>query len=395
MAEPERATGRWARGSGGFGLALLLVPSVLAWACGEPRDAGMAGPQPAVAEPSAADARALQAGAAAVAASPGPAADAAAPASGVPSESPVPSQSRPPGEPAAGPSASEPAPAPPAMTPTPVPSDVGSTAPECPSTAVITPGDSTQSLRHEDRDRTYLVHVPASYTGMKVVPLVLDFHGRGGSGSQEAGSSGWRQKADQEGFIAVFPDGIDSSWNVGNCCGQPFDQNIDDVGFARAIVAELREQACIDPGRVYATGLSNGAGLAHRIACEAADVFAAIAAASADLVTDPCMPARPISELSIRGTADTLVNYEGGNVGSTGWYSPGAVGTFELWREINGCSGSPEIDHEYCQTHAECAQGVEVTLCTLPDVGHVLYSNALGFSVPDVAYEMFMRQAIR
>jgi poly(3-hydroxybutyrate) depolymerase len=393
MVEPQRATGRRASRSGGPGLTLRLVLIALAGACEESRDAGeVAGPQPALAEPAAADARVLQAGAAGVAASPGSAADPAGPASGVPSEPPVPSESPAPDEPAAVPSPGEPAPAP---TPTPVPGDMGSSPPECPSTAVLTPGDSTQSLRHEDRDRTYVVHVPASYTGMKVVPLVLDFHGRGGSGSQEAGSSGWRQKADQEGFIAVFPDGIDSSWNVGNCCGQPFDQNIDDVGFARAIVGSLREQACIDPGRVYATGLSNGAGLAHRIACEAADVFAAIAAASADLVTDPCTPARPISELSIRGTADTLVDYDGGNVGSTGWYSPGAVGTFELWREIDGCSGSPATVHEYCQTHTECAQGVEVTLCTLPDVGHVLYSNALGFNVPDVAYEMFLRQPIR
>jgi polyhydroxybutyrate depolymerase len=250
-------------------------------------------------------------------------------------------------------------------------------------------------LRHEDRDRTYAIHVPSSYAGTEVVPLVLDFHGRGGSGAQEAGSSGWRQKADQEGFIAVFPDGIDNSWNVGNCCGQPFDENIDDVGFAKAIVAKLRDDACIDPARVYATGLSNGGGLTHRIACEAADVFAAIAAASADLVTDPCTPARPISELSIRGTGDTLVAYEGGNVGSTGWYSPGAVGTFELWRDIDGCTGEPETNHEYCQTHSACSAGVEVTLCTLPNVGHILYTNNLGFDVPDVAFEMFEREAIR
>lgn len=276
-----------------------------------------------------------------------------------------------------------------------MPAPATAAPPVCPPGARLMAGDSNQSVRHEDRDRTYLVHVPQGYTGMKAVPLVLDFHGRGGTGAQEAGSSGWRQKADQEGFIVAFPDGIDNSWNVGNCCGQPFDQNIDDVGFARAVVASLSDEACIDPMRVYATGLSNGGGLVHRIACEAADVFAAIAAASADLVTDPCTPERPISELSVRGTGDTLVDYDGGNVGSTGWYSPGAVGTFELWRDIDRCTGSPEVDHEYCQTHRECAQGVEVTLCTLPDVGHILYSNPLGFSVPDVAFEMFTRQSIR
>jgi polyhydroxybutyrate depolymerase len=239
------------------------------------------------------------------------------------------------------------------------------------------------------------MHVPRGYTGATAVPLVLDFHGRGGSAAQEAGSSGWREKADAEGFIGVFPEGIDASWNVGNCCGQPFDQNIDDVGFAKAIVAKVQAEACIDPRRVYATGLSNGGGLAHRIACEAADVFAAIAAASADLVTDPCTPARAISELSIRGTSDTLVAYEGGNVGSTGWYSPGAIGSFELWRTVDHCTGSKETNHEYCETYAGCADGVEVSLCSLPGTGHILYMNTLNFHVPDVAWEMFERQPMR
>jgi polyhydroxybutyrate depolymerase len=166
---------------------------------------------------------------------------------------------------------------------------------------------------------------------------------------------------------------------------------VDDVGFAKAIVAAVSAEACIDPKRVYATGISNGAGLSHRLACEAADVFAAIAAASADLVTDPCKPARPISELSVRGEADTLVAFAGGNTGSTGWYSPGAKGTFELWKKINNCTGPIEKKREYCETHTQCAGGVEVTLCALPNVGHILYDNALNFDVPEVAWEMFAK----
>jgi polyhydroxybutyrate depolymerase len=169
---------------------------------------------------------------------------------------------------------------------------------------------------------------------------------------------------------------------------------VDDVGFARAMVENVSAETCIDAHRVYATGISNGAGLAHRLACEAADVFAAIAAASADLVTDPCKPARPISELSVRGLSDTLVAYEGGNTGSTGWYSPGAKGTLDLWKSINGCSGSPSTTLEYCETYTQCSAGVEVTLCSLPGTGHILYTNSLDFSVPDNAWEMFKRQTL-
>ncbi|MBN1652304.1 MAG: hypothetical protein JXA30_00860 [Deltaproteobacteria bacterium] len=262
----------------------------------------------------------------------------------------------------------------------------------CPSSSSLTVGDNRATLQHGGRSRNYVVYVPASVIPGNPVPLVLDFHGNGSNSAQEESGSGWRQKADAEGFIVVYPDGVGNGWNVGNCCGQALAENVDDVGFARAMIAAVSESACIDSKRVYATGISNGAGLAHRLACEAADVIAAIAAASADLVTDPCTPVRPISELSVRGLTDFLVAYAGGNTGSTGWYSPGAKGTLDLWKEINQCTGSVQTGHQYCETYSSCSAGVEVTLCSLPNTGHILYNNALGFSVPDVAWEMFERQ---
>jgi polyhydroxybutyrate depolymerase len=136
----------------------------------------------------------------------------------------------------------------------------------------------------------------------------------------------------------------------------------------------------------------SSAAASHRLACEAADVFAAIAAASADLVTDPCTPARPISEISVRGESDTVVAYAGGNTGSTGWYSPGAKGTLELWKAIDGSTGTPEKTPEYCETYRTCRGGVEVTLCSLPGTDHILYDYNLSFDVPEVAWDMFKRQ---
>ena len=248
------------------------------------------------------------------------------------------------------------------------------------------------TLDHGGRSRRYLMHVPSKLPAMVPVPLVLDFHGNGSSAMQEAGGSGWKEKADAEGFIAVYPEGVGRGWNVGNCCGEALSSKVDDVGFAKALVAAVSSAACIDAQRVYAAGISNGAGLAHRLACEAADVFAAIAAASADLVTDPCTPARPISELSVRGLRDTLVAYEGGNTGSTGWYSPGAKMTLQLWKEINRCTSQVDTSREHCETYSGCAGGVEVTLCSLPSTGHILYDNALGFDVVGTAWAMFERQ---
>ena len=271
--------------------------------------------------------------------------------------------------------------------------DADAPAVKCPQTTYA-PGDNRESLMHDGRARRFSVYVPASLLTGEPAPLIVDFHGNGSSGAGEARSSGWKEKADEEGFVVAFPDGVGNGWNVGNCCGQALDQNIDDVGFARAVVETVSEGICIDPKRVYAAGMSNGGGLTHRLACEAADVFAAVAATSADLVTDPCTPSRPISELSVRGQSDRLVAYEGGNTGSTGWYSPGAKGTLELWRDINGCTGSPKQALEYCETYDTCDEGVEVTLCSLPRTGHILYGNSLGFSVADVAWDMFLRQPI-
>ena len=95
---------------------------------------------------------------------------------------------------------------------------------------------------------------------------------------------------------------------------------------------------------------------------------------------------------TVRGESDTLVAYAGGNTGSTGWYSPGAKGTLELWKKIDGCTGPVQKSLQYCETYTGCMAGVEVTLCSLPGVGHILYDNPLDFDVPNTAWEMFKRQ---
>jgi polyhydroxybutyrate depolymerase len=273
------------------------------------------------------------------------------------------------------------------------PTDAADARPaQCPSTSTLKAGDNKATLQFGGRSRSYVVYVPSSVKAGTAVPLIFDFHGHGGSSSQEESASGWKKKADQVGFVMVYPDGVDSSWNVGNCCGLAMSENVDDVGFTRAMITAVSQAACIDAKRIYATGMSNGAGFVHRLGCEAADVIAAIAAASADLVTDPCTPVRPIAELSVRGLSDTTVAYAGGNTGSTGWYDPGAKKSLDLWKTIDQCTGSETTTHQYCESYTSCAAGVEVTLCSLPSTGHDTYNNAVGMSVPDVAWEMFQRQ---
>jgi len=224
------------------------------------------------------------------------------------------------------------------------------------------------------------LHVPTSYTGKTPVPLVLDFHALGGTGSQEQSLSGYQAIADREGFPIVFPDGIDNAWNIGPCCTNS--RTVDDLGFAKGMVAAIVAQACIDTKRIYATGFSMGGGMSHYLACNAADVFAAAAPASFDLLVpdeEPCAPSRPISVLTYRGTADTTVPYAGG-LGPSGKVTfLGAQGSFQRWASIDGCVTPTTADGD-CTYYKTCSAGVEVGLCVKQGGGHAPGDPEVGWA---------------
>lgn len=264
----------------------------------------------------------------------------------------------------------------------------GTAVPEpCAEPGVLAPGNQELSLAHDGVERRFLVHVPADLDPVLRVPLVVDLHGLTSSAGAQAAISGWRRKADAEGFIVAHPQGLNASWNGGDlCCGDSQRTGVDDEGFVRALVARLRADACIDPARVYATGLSNGGAMSHLLACNAADLFAATAPVSMGNGTRPCEPSRPVSVVMTRGTRDTLVAFEGG-------LFPGAREDFEAWAERNGCQGEPEPHGALCEAYTRCEAGVEVVACAI-DAGHVLYDNDQGFSVPDTVWQTFERQRL-
>ena len=265
-------------------------------------------------------------------------------------------------------------------------------APSCPTTEAPRSGNQTRMVPSNDRMRSYLLYVPQSYTGMAPVPVVFDFHGYSSSAQGQLGASGFRELADQEGFIAVYPEGVGASWHVNGCCGQAQQEGLDEIEFVRAIWDDVRKVACIDPKRVFASGISQGGGMAHHVGCLAADIFAGVAPVSSDIRTDPCMPSRPITEISFRGTADSLSPYEGGHVGPAGmdgYEAIGAKNTLEKWKTINMCTGTPVMMNDICETYTTCAGGSAVSLCSLPGANHILYQNASSLSVPKVAWELF------
>lgn len=251
------------------------------------------------------------------------------------------------------------------------------------------PGETTETLMHDGVTRNYLIHVPAGYAGKTPVPLVLDIHGLTSNAAEQAAISGWRAKSDATGFVVIWPNGLDNSWNGGSlCCGPSLANHVDDEGFLRAVVAKTRAEGCIDATRVYATGLSDGGAMAHLLACRAADVFAATAPVSMGNGTVPCAPSRPIALIEYRGTLDLLVPYNGG-------FFPSAADDFAQWQLLDGCAAPAQMTNDVCQTVSGCQADVEVTLCSIVS-GHVLYADAVtqGAAVPDVAWAAFARHTL-
>lgn len=181
----------------------------------------------------------------------------------------------------------------------------------------VTSGFYDGSLTHTGHERTFTVYIPPGYDGQTPMPLIVALHGGLGTGKILEEQTHLSAAANAHGYIVAYPDGIGRAWNAGSCCGEPAEQNIDDVGFIAALVAQLTERYAIDTRRVYATGFSNGAMMVHRIACEKPNLLAGFAAVSGGPMADSCKSVNkptPAPALLIQGTEDPRIPWEGGTV---------------------------------------------------------------------------------
>jgi polyhydroxybutyrate depolymerase len=175
----------------------------------------------------------------------------------------------------------------------------------------------TDSITVGALTRTYTMRLPSAYDGVTPLPLVIAMHGGFGSGLQLEEQSLLSDKAELEGFIVVYPDGVPSplnirTWNAGGCCGYAMNNNIDDVGFISALLDTLIAENAIDTLRIYATGMSNGGFMSYRLACELSERIAAIAPVSASMTIDVCAPTRSMPVIGLHSYLDESVPYLGG-----------------------------------------------------------------------------------
>lgn len=184
--------------------------------------------------------------------------------------------------------------------------------------------------------REYLLYRPAGPSSDTRLPLVFNFHGRGSDADTQQRYSGLIPIAERVGFIVVAPEGSGSprAWSAG---ATPTGE-VDDVAFVRQLLEVLERELCIDSTRIYATGFSNGAFMASKVACKMGDRIAAFAAVAGLLGPgEGCTKAIPA--LAIHGTKDGLVPFEKGTVRQAYAYN-GARAETKAWAAQNGCAST-------------------------------------------------------
>jgi polyhydroxybutyrate depolymerase len=238
-------------------------------------------------------------------------------------------------------------------------------------------------------DRPFTLYVPSSYRSGTALPLLVLLHGYTSSGSGQERYLEIAPEAEKRGILYAVPDGTmdgrrNRFWNATDACCNFYGSTVDDATYLTEVIAAVSDKYSVDPARIYLAGHSNGAFMSFRMACDHADLIAAIAVLNGAMFNDAsrCKPSRPLSVLNIRGDADDLIRYNGGQIGGNGY--PSTQLTVNAWVEIDGCSPTPDTtlapldlasDVEGAETtvtrYGGCQEEAEVALWTIRGGSHV------------------------
>ena len=236
-------------------------------------------------------------------------------------------------------------------------------------------GVTRGKIKSAGLDRTYVLYVPKTVDPATPTPLVISMHGFASWPANQMSVSQWNKLADQHGFIVVYPSGtgFPKRWNTSGRTGE---DAADDVAFLSDLIDTLSQQLTIDPARIYANGLSNGAGMANLLACELPDRIAAIGGV-AGAYTNPvrgCNPSRPVPVIAFHGTADPIVPYAGGAAGPGGFVFPAVPDWAAAWAQRNGCdvtsTALPASGEVSGVQYTNCNENADVIFYTVAGGGH-------------------------
>ncbi len=260
------------------------------------------------------------------------------------------------------------------------------------------PGTLKRTVQAGGLNRTYYLHAPADRPRDRAAPLVLVFHGGGGTPAFAERESKFSELADRDGFLVVYPEGVGKSWNDGRGVQSIVAQrdSVDDLAFVAALIDDVAKSHRLDAQRVFATGISNGAIFSHHLGANLSSRIAAIAPVAGgvpETLSARFKPEKPVAVLILQGADDPLVPYPGGDVTPPGAGKRGRIVATEqaavLWAGHNGCQREPVAEDladkdpkDGCTarklTYAKGKDGTEVVLCRIAGGGHT-WPNGLQY----------------
>ena len=206
----------------------------------------------------------------------------------------------------------------------------------------------TEFINFEGYKRSFKIYIPANYSDSINYPLVFILHGGGGTakGLIRSTYARFNKLADLENFIAVYPNGVEKSWNDGarDTIGTARKLNINDVGFFEEMIEKLQSKFSVDNNKIFACGISNGGFMVQRLAYELSDKIKGIGVVAANLSevqSEKPFPKNPVPIIFINGTDDPIVPYFGGQI-TVFKTKRGKVLSVEksinIWKGINECT---------------------------------------------------------
>ncbi|MEM7273020.1 MAG: prolyl oligopeptidase family serine peptidase [Actinomycetota bacterium] len=202
-----------------------------------------------------------------------------------------------------------------------------------PGCAALTPGEVSLTLTAGGADHDVDILIPSAFAG-EPLPTVLNWHGLGSNGSEQAAYSGYPALAEAEGFIVVHPTGVPAlgddrnSWELIDAQ----DPGRDDLAFAEALIDTLIEEWCADEERIFSTGMSNGGFFTARLVCEIPERLAGAISVAGIYHPPDCDPSEPVPFLAYHGTDDGVVPFDGS--GESSLAEPGDAEAAEFFSMV-------------------------------------------------------------
>jgi polyhydroxybutyrate depolymerase len=249
-----------------------------------------------------------------------------------------------------------------------------------------------------NKSRTYVSYHPKTEKPNPALLVVL--HGSNIDGTKIRQWTGYEfdQMADKYGFVVVYPDGYDKNWN--DCRKGQFSktkkEDVDDVGFIKAIINKYQADYEIDPSKVYLFGYSGGGNMAFRIGIEEEKLIAGIVAISTTLPTpETCncdLNSKTPKILLVNGTKDNICPYDGGEIklfGKKRGFGSSAQATAENFAKRNSIktpSNKTHLAHLIADDRTSVDRQVwtdngafKVELFTINGGGHVIPQQVAKF----------------